>query len=65
MPTARFFVSILLLEPPRCYGSQLTRERWHTKMRRQPGLRIKAQSGARSSTKLKMIKTWDTSGCRM
>jgi hypothetical protein len=48
----------LLLEPPRCYGSQLTRERWHTKMRRQPGLRIKAQSGARSSTKLKMIKTW-------
>ena len=33
----------LLLPPPRCYGSQLTREPWHTKMLRQPRLRIKAQ----------------------
>jgi hypothetical protein len=33
----------LLLAPPRCYGSQVTRESWPTKTLRKPGLRIKVQ----------------------
>lgn len=40
-PDSSFLV--LLLEPPRCYGSQLTRQPWRTKTLRSPGLRIKTQ----------------------